>query len=119
MQKYWIAFNYIFLVIYPPEREAEVLSILGPLADPTAAYQIAAQRASDEIFSLTNPRDQYFAWFNRGTNLVTCKILPAPPRPSTRLPCLPLHRGAPAPGACCGTRPGPILPISTPGAITM
>jgi hypothetical protein len=69
MEKNWRAFNNTYIVIYPPEREAEVLAILGPQADETTNFQYAAQKASDEIYSLTG-RDQYFAWYNRGTNLV-------------------------------------------------
>lgn len=65
----WRAFNYTYLVIYDPEKEAEVLEILGPDADETANAQRAAQKASDEIFALTGI-DQYFAWFNRGSSLV-------------------------------------------------
>lgn len=65
----WRAFNYVYLVIYPPEREMEVLSILGPQADEVENYRYAAQKASNEIYALSG-RDQYFAWFNRGTNLV-------------------------------------------------
>ncbi len=66
---YWRAFNYTYLVIYPPERNDEVLALLGSDADETEAYAAAARRASDEIFQSTG-RDQFFAWFNRGTNLV-------------------------------------------------
>lgn len=69
VEVYWRAFNYTFLVIYPPEREEDLLALLGPLADETASYQIAAQRASDEIYATTD-RDQFFAWFNRGSSLV-------------------------------------------------
>ena len=69
LEAYWRHFNFTFLVIYPPEREDEVLGILGPLADTDVAEQVAAQRASDDIFSLTG-RDQYFAWFNRGSSLM-------------------------------------------------
>jgi tetratricopeptide (TPR) repeat protein len=65
----WRAFNYTYLVVYPPEREGEVLALLGPDADEAAATTSAAQRASDEIFQ-SSGRDQLFAWFNRGTNLV-------------------------------------------------
>ncbi|MGH2628390.1 MAG: C39 family peptidase, partial [Anaerolineales bacterium] len=65
----WRHFNYTYIVVYPSEREAEVLALLGPAADETTAIQLAAQRASDEIFRLQG-RDQFFAWFNRGTNLV-------------------------------------------------
>jgi hypothetical protein len=67
--KYWRNFNYVYVVIYPPEREAELSALLGSQADEGAANAAAAQRASDEIFQLTG-RDQLFAWFNRGTSLV-------------------------------------------------
>lgn len=69
LKRYWRHFNYTYLVIYPPEREAEVFRLLGPNADETANFQAAAQRASDEIFQLDG-RAQFFAWFNRGTNLM-------------------------------------------------
>ena len=29
----WRAFNYVFIVVYPNEKESEVLALLGPLAD--------------------------------------------------------------------------------------
>jgi len=66
---YWRAFNYTYLVIYPSEREEEVFTILGPQLDEEYNDRYAAQKASDEIY-LTTGRDQFFAWFNRGTNLV-------------------------------------------------
>jgi hypothetical protein len=69
LAEYWQHFNYIYLIIYPPEREAEVLAILGPQADQTYNYQAAAQLALDEISQFTD-RKQYFAWYNLGTNLV-------------------------------------------------
>lgn len=66
---WWRNFNYLYIVIYPPERESEVLGILGPQADPLYNYQYAAQIARDEIADLSG-RDLYFAWYNLGTNLV-------------------------------------------------
>ncbi len=66
---WWRNFNYVYLVIYPPERKSEVYSILGPHADETFNYQYATQMAQDEISNLSN-RDLYFAWYNLGTNLV-------------------------------------------------
>jgi len=69
---YWRNFNYTFLVIYPPDRETELLSILGPLADEETSNQLAAQKASDEIYATTD-RDQFFAWFNRGSSLVSLR----------------------------------------------
>jgi len=65
----WRAFNYTYIVIYPREREVEVQALLGADWDETYALQSAAQRASNEIYQLTG-RDQYFAWYNRGTSLV-------------------------------------------------
>lgn len=64
----WRAFNYLYLVIYAPEREAEVMAVMGPRWDDAYSNQTAAQVASDEIFALSG-RDLYFAWFNRGTSL--------------------------------------------------
>ena len=65
----WRAFNFTYLVVYPAEREGEVLALLGPQADEATNLQFTAQKASDEIYTLSN-RDQFFAWFNRGTGLV-------------------------------------------------
>ncbi len=67
---YWPHFNGLYIVIYPPEKEAEVLALLGEDADETENYRRAAARASDAIFSAETPRQQFFAWFNRGANLV-------------------------------------------------
>jgi hypothetical protein len=66
----WRAFNYIFLVIYPQDKGNDVLNALGPLADETAAYQVAYDRAVQETASLTDARDLFFAWFNMGTSKV-------------------------------------------------
>ncbi|MHB8776605.1 MAG: C39 family peptidase [Anaerolineales bacterium] len=68
-ESYWRAFNFTYLVVYPLENEDEVMKILGPQADEEHNYRNAAQKASDEIYTL-NGRDQFFAWFNRGANLV-------------------------------------------------
>lgn len=65
----WRAFNYAYILIFAPEKEGEVIALLGDDADETANYQRAAQKASDEIFK-TSGIDQYFAWFNRGTSLM-------------------------------------------------
>ncbi len=66
---YWRHFNYTFIIIYPTERATEVLTLLGPLVDETGSYEVAAEIASTEIFQLTD-RDLFFAWYNRGTNLM-------------------------------------------------
>jgi len=69
VEQRWRDFDYVFLVIYPPDREAGVLAILGPQADETYNFQYAADLAAREIDEQTG-RDQYFAWFNLGTNRV-------------------------------------------------
>jgi tetratricopeptide (TPR) repeat protein len=56
------------VIAFPPEREAEVMTILGTQADETQNYQAAAQLASQETAELSG-RDLYFAWFNLGSNL--------------------------------------------------
>jgi tetratricopeptide (TPR) repeat protein len=65
----WRAFNYLFMVVYPAQREAEVLSLLGPWADETWATQHALEIAEIETQSLEG-NDLFFAWFNKGTSLV-------------------------------------------------
>lgn len=69
MIKGWRAFNYAYLVIFPPEKEEEVIALLGSDVDETTNYQNAALKASNEIYGLSG-LDQYFAWFNRGSSLV-------------------------------------------------
>jgi hypothetical protein len=65
----WRSFNYTFIVVYPAEREAELMTILGSYADENSAGQAAAAIASADIFS-TEGQDQFFAWYNRGSSLV-------------------------------------------------
>jgi hypothetical protein len=68
-ERWWRDFNYVYLVIYPPEREAEVMAILGPRSDEAFSFQRAAQQALEEIPTLQG-RDQFFAWFNLGSSRV-------------------------------------------------
>ena len=69
MMEGWRAFNYVFLVVYPAEKEADVMRLLGPLADETKAFRAALDTASAEVYT-TAGNDQFFAWYNRGTSLV-------------------------------------------------
>ena len=69
LESYWRAFNFTYLLVYPSEREQEIRTLLGPQVGEKYNNSFAAQKASDEIYLLTG-RDQYFAWFNRGTSLV-------------------------------------------------
>ena len=65
----WRSFNYLFMVIYPPEREAQVFSLLGPYVDSTWSDQKALEIAESEAQNLSG-NDGFFAWFNKGTSHV-------------------------------------------------
>ena len=67
--QFWRHFNFAYVVVFPPERAAEVQSILGAQGDQQKNFQYAAELALMEAGSLTG-REQFFAWFNRGSNLV-------------------------------------------------
>ncbi len=69
VEERWRDFNNTYLIIYPPEREPEILSILGQDADENNNYRAAAQRALHETTTLEG-RELFFAWFNLGSNLV-------------------------------------------------
>lgn len=65
----WRSFNYLFMVVYPPDREQEVYETLGPWSDPEWANQNAleiAQKETDELQGI----NRFFAQFNQGTSLV-------------------------------------------------
>jgi Peptidase_C39 like family len=64
----WRSFNYVFLVVYTPDKEADLMKLLGDYAGEDKSNQIAAQTASNESVSLTGD-DQFYAYFNRGTSL--------------------------------------------------
>jgi tetratricopeptide (TPR) repeat protein len=67
--QFWRHFNFVYVVVFPAERAAEVDAILGQAGDPRMNYQMAADLALQETGTLGG-REQFFAWFNRGSNLV-------------------------------------------------
>ena len=69
IERHWRAFNFVYIIVYSPDREAEVLEILGPHADETYNLQHAVQKARDEI-NVLSERELFFAWNNYGTSLV-------------------------------------------------
>lgn len=71
----WRSFNYLFMIVYPPDREDEVYDLLGSWADPTWAYQHALDIAEEETAALSGV-DLFFAWFNKGTSLVKLQRYP-------------------------------------------
>ncbi|MCI0556776.1 MAG: C39 family peptidase, partial [Anaerolineae bacterium] len=68
-QEGWRAFNYLFMVVYPADRESDVIQLLGPWADERWASQHALELAEEEISSLKG-NDLFFVWFNKGTSHV-------------------------------------------------
>jgi tetratricopeptide (TPR) repeat protein len=64
---YWHVFNHVYLLVYPPEKEDIVKSILGKNWDEAANRRLALDGSLAETRS--NPNDA-FAWFNTGNNLV-------------------------------------------------
>ena len=67
LQRDWQAFNYVYVLLYPPDKQAAVESILGDNMDPDTNRQNALKLAQAE--TLADPNDA-FAWFNLGTNYV-------------------------------------------------
>jgi tetratricopeptide (TPR) repeat protein len=63
----WRAFDYLFFVVYPPERESDLQRLLGEWSDPAWADRHALDVAMHEAQSLAGV-DQFFAAFNVGTN---------------------------------------------------
>jgi tetratricopeptide (TPR) repeat protein len=69
IEKEWQGFNYVFVVIYPPDQQEHLNSILGDYTDEEKANRISLDKASAETSSKIGA-DQFFAWYNRGTSLV-------------------------------------------------
>ncbi len=64
----WRSFNYTYILIYPPDQETVIQTLLGEDWNENTNAMKAAQLASNEIFALEGV-DKFFAWFNRGTSL--------------------------------------------------
>jgi tetratricopeptide (TPR) repeat protein len=67
LDEYWHSFNYVYIMIFPPDKDETVRSILGPHWDVDYNRQHALEVAQADTEQ--NPDDAY-AWFNLGTNLV-------------------------------------------------
>ena len=65
----WRSFDRIFIVVYPADREEEVMKLLGPYADPKWAAQHALDLTNEEIAGLSAAQ-LFFAWFAKGTSQV-------------------------------------------------
>jgi hypothetical protein len=63
----WRAFDYLFMVVYPPDREQNIYNVLGNWGDPTWSDEHALTLAETDITTLKDI-DSFFAWFNKGTS---------------------------------------------------
>ncbi len=63
----WRAFNFVFVVVYPVDKEQQVMTLLGPFADDEWSSRHALSVAQSEAQTLTDI-DRFFAWFNTGTS---------------------------------------------------
>lgn len=62
---YWRHFNRVYIVVFQPEREQELLTLLGEDADAHNNLARALDVARAEVAADT---DDPFGWFNMGTN---------------------------------------------------
>jgi tetratricopeptide (TPR) repeat protein len=65
LDRRWRQFNRVYIVIYPLERENEVLNILGH--DTDLVYNVLHALDTARREAAANPNNQY-AWFNMGSN---------------------------------------------------
>jgi tetratricopeptide (TPR) repeat protein len=72
LQEWWRPFNFVFMVIYPPDQETRLFDLLGDYGNEEQSNRIAYDTASNEAGSLTGVQ-QFFAWFNRGSSQVALK----------------------------------------------
>lgn len=70
---YWRHFNRVYLVLYPPEREDELLALLGDDADEQTNAAHALETARQEALADVNDP---FAWFNLGTGYTLLGLYP-------------------------------------------
>jgi hypothetical protein len=65
----WKGFNHTYTVLFPPEKEQEVMDLLGEDGDEAQNFKNAYLKASELVYQETG-MDQFFDWYNIGTNLV-------------------------------------------------
>jgi tetratricopeptide (TPR) repeat protein len=65
----WRSFNYLFMVTYPVDREADLMNVLGNWSDESWANQHALELAEKDTLTLKD-NNLFFAWFNKGTSHV-------------------------------------------------
>jgi len=65
----WRSFDYVFLIVYPKDKQNDLFTVLGSYADEASSDRIAIDISSKEISTFSGV-EQFYAWFNRGTSLV-------------------------------------------------
>jgi tetratricopeptide (TPR) repeat protein len=68
----WRSFDNLFMVVYPLDKESQLMTLLGDYSDIDWSSRHALEVATEEVSSLTGV-DQYFAAFNVGTSHVNLK----------------------------------------------
>ncbi len=66
-QTQWQSFNYVYIIVFLPDQESTVKSILGEQWDRDVNRQYALEKAQQETED--DPKN-VFTWFNLGSNLV-------------------------------------------------
>lgn len=70
---YWTQFDNIYLVVFPSDRLQEVEGILGVQEDVIYNESYALDQITRRINSIEDKRQQFFAWYSRGSILVQMK----------------------------------------------
>jgi hypothetical protein len=73
VMEYWTQFDNIYLIVFPPDRLEEVQGILGPQEDVIYNESFALDQITRRINSIEDKRQQFFAWYSRGSILVQMK----------------------------------------------
>ena len=63
--EFWDEFNNTYMIVYPPERQDEVMAILGPNADLSFNQLQALSRAEQRLVG-TDGKPQFFAAYSKG-----------------------------------------------------
>ena len=70
--KGWRSFDYLFMMVYPIDKQAQLFSLLGNYNDVDWSSRHALDVATQEVSTLSGV-DQYFAAYNVGTSHVNLK----------------------------------------------
>lgn len=69
IERDWRAFNNLYIVLYPPNREAELMALLGSDGDILTNLDAALAQAQTDAADLRDPEQGALAWHNVGAVL--------------------------------------------------